>query len=480
VVSRPEVSPPQTEGRARPTCRLACVRARRGLIATSLASLALGALAPTAAVAAGRPFIAPAARPTDHPDPSRHAYTVPEAPRSPACTRHFCVHWVAEGIDAPSPADLNGNGIPDFVEQVERVAERVRSIENGRLGWRKPKPDGRLGGGYGKTDVYLKELGGRLFGYAAPDRAPARQPARRLPRSLHGYLVLDNDYNRFEFPHTVQLNDLKVTFAHEYDHVLQFGYDAYQDPWFAESSAVWMENRVYDRIDDYLRYVRRWVRLFATPLTANSIRVYGSAVWEEWLTHRYGPGIVRRAWRRAIHSKPAGFSIAACDSAIRAIGGPGFGLDFARFARDLAEWRSGRVFREGPHYSDVPRQGNLPRDGRPLRAILNHTTFQLLRVHARRGRAVVVKAVAPRGVAAGLALVGRIGGERKGRSVSRLSFARRGGALAVRLARPGRFARITAVVVNADAREVGFSSHRLDWNYLTESAPFFVRARVVR
>ena len=46
-------------------------------------------------------FRAPAARPTDDPDPNRNAYTVPEAPRSPACSRNFCVHWVAEGIEAP-------------------------------------------------------------------------------------------------------------------------------------------------------------------------------------------------------------------------------------------------------------------------------------------------------------------------------------------------------------------------------------------
>ncbi len=51
-----------------------------------------------------------------------------------------------------------------------------------------------------------------------------------------------------------------MTFAHEYNHILQMGYDAYQDAWFAESTATWMENQVYDGIDDYLRYVRRWVK----------------------------------------------------------------------------------------------------------------------------------------------------------------------------------------------------------------------------
>jgi hypothetical protein len=442
--------------------------------------MALFALVPAGAAAAKDTltFIAPAARPTDHPDPSRHSYNVPEAPQSPACTAHFCVHWVAEGLDAPDLADADGNGVPDFVEEVQRVAEHVYSVENIELGWRPPKSDGARGGGHGETDVYLKEIGGRLFGYAAPDR-PHVDGRHRLPRRLDGYLVLDNDYSPFEFPGTMQLDDLEVTFAHEYDHVLQFGYDAYQDPWFAESSAVWMEDRVYDGIDDYLRYVRRWVRLADTPLTASSMRVYGSAVWNEWLAHRYGPAIVRAAWERAIHTKPAGFSVAAYDAAIRTAGGSGFSRDFARFARDLAEWRTGTVFREGGRYADVPRQAGLPRDGRVLHDALNHATFQLLRVHAESGRAVRIAATAPRGVPAGLALVGRIGSERGGRAVSRLDFEPRGGALTVRLAHPGRFQRITAVLVDADTREDGFSARRLDWDYLAESARFSVRADVV-
>jgi hypothetical protein len=456
------------------------VQARWRLIAVSLASMALLALAPASAAAGDQwIFRAPAARPTDHPDPNRNAYTVPEAPHSPACTRHFCVHWVAEGIDAPSLADANGDGVPDYVERVQGVAEHVYSVENGKLGWRAPRSDGRKGGGRGKTDIYLDEIGGALFGYAAPDRGQATR-AHRLPRHLHGYLVLDNNYDPFEFPGTTPLHDLEVTIAHEYDHILQFGYDAYQDAWFAESSAVWMEDQVYNGINDYLRYVRRWVRPYDTPLTANSIKEYGSAVWNKWLAHRYGRAIVRSAWSRAVHTRPGGFSVAAYNSAIEAAGGSGFSRDFARFAADLPEWRTDRVFPEGHLYPDVSRQGSLPNGGAVLERRLNHTTFQLLRLHARGGRALVVRAMAPRGIAAGLALVGRIGSERHGRVVKVTRFRGRGGRLTARISRPGRFSRLTAVLVNADASESGFSARRLDWSYLTDSAPFRVSARLVR
>ncbi|MGB7587337.1 MAG: MXAN_6640 family putative metalloprotease, partial [Solirubrobacterales bacterium] len=288
------------------------------------------------------------------------------------------------------------------------------------------------------------------------------------------------DYDPFEYPGTTQLDDLEVTFAHEYNHILQMGYDAYEDPWFTESTAVWMEDQVYNGVDDYLRYVRRWVKSFDTPLTANSAREYGSAVWNDWLSHRYGRGIIREAWARAAHTKPAGFSVSAYESAIRAAGRSDFDLDFSRFARDTAEWRTGTVFREGPLYPDVPRQANLPSDGQPLRRQLNHATFELLRVHAGDSRAVVISALAPAGVSTAVALVGRIGGERRGRVVSRLNFKPNGGPMSVRLADPGRFARVTAVLVNADTSASGFSFRSLDWNYLTDTVPFRVRARVVR
>jgi hypothetical protein len=449
------------------------------LIGASLASAAILVTVPAAASADDQwVFRAPAARPTDHPDPNRNAYTVPEAPRSPACSRHFCVHWVAEGIDAPALTDSDGDGVPDYVARVQEVAEHVHSIENEKLGWREPKSDGRKGGDRGKTDIYLDQIGGALFGYAAPDRGQGTK-AHRLPRRLHGYLVLDNDYDPREFPGTMPEDDLEVTLAHEYTHILQFGYDAYQDAWFAESSAVWMEDEVYPDIDDYLRYVRRWVKRYDTPLTANSIKEYGSAVWNKWLAHRYGQAILRRAWARAVHTKPGGFSVSAYNSAIEAAGGSNFSRDFARFARDLPEWRTDSVFSEADSYPDVARQGSLPLGGRVLDRSLNHTTFQLLRLHAHGGRAIVLKASAPLGAAAGLALVGRIGSERRGRVISRLNFKQNGGRMAVHITRPGRFSRLTAVLINADTSASGFSARRLDWAYLTDTAPFRVSARLL-
>jgi Family of unknown function (DUF6055) len=456
----------------------------RGRLAT-LAFVALGIFPAAASAHAPRPFIQPRPRPTEALErpgegitPSRTSYTVPEAPASPACEVNFCVHWVDKGLEAPNLKDTDGDGVPDYVERILAIAEHVHSVENGKLGWKEPLSDGALGGGHGETDIYLAEIGGELFGYAAPDRDQAVDG--RQPRHLHGYLVLDNDYSPFEFPGTEPGHDIKVTLAHEYNHILQFGYDAYEDPWFAESTAVWMEDQVYNGINDYLRYVRRWVKLWQTPLTANSIKEYGSAVWNQWLARHYGRAIIREAWAGADTDYPDGFSVAAYERAIHADGPSSFGRDFTRFAADVAEWRTGIGFRESYLYPDVPRQGKLALGTPPSTRRLNHTTFSLIGVHARTGRAVEVTVEAPEGIDAGLALVGRIGSERHGRTVKAVAYAPAGGKLNVTLADPARFQRITAVVVNADASASGYNARHLDWRYLTDQIPFGISGRIVR
>ena len=382
--------------------------------------------------------------------------------------------------DAPPLADRKpANGRPDYVDLVERVAERSFAVENGRLGWRRPTSDGRRGGSRGKVDIYLVQLGikggaSQLFGYAPPDLGPTR-------RSRSGYLVLDDDFARSEYPGSRPLQALKVTTAHEYNHIVQYGYDLFQEDWHAEASSVWMEEEVFDGGNDYLTFLPEWTRRSGSSLTSIAgNKEYGAGVWYLWLARRYGDGIVRSTWRRA--RRNLGFySAGNVDRALRAAGPSDLGRDFARFSRDLAEWRTGGFFEEGNTFPDVHRRGRLRPGARSLGWPLDHLSFKLLRVPTWRGRAVEVTARVPAGVRSAVGLVGRIGTERGGRVISRLRFARTGGRITVGLPRPGRFDRLTAVLVNADARlrrPLRFLSLPLSWAYDHERVRFAVSARL--
>src|SRR3954453_4697512 len=98
------------KGSSRVKCRFAWVRGISKLLGVTLAaaSVLLGAAPGVAAAADPWVFRAPSAPPTDKPDPNRHTYTEKQAPQSPSCTPHFCVHWVARGADAPSLLDADG------------------------------------------------------------------------------------------------------------------------------------------------------------------------------------------------------------------------------------------------------------------------------------------------------------------------------------------------------------------------------------
>jgi hypothetical protein len=417
------------------------------------------------------------ARPTNGAsDPAGDGYTVTEA--TPYCRSggKFCIHYVTSTEDAPPLADTSpANGVPDYVETMASEFEFVYSVENGRLGWVAPKSDGTRGGN-GRTDVYIKQIGNRgIFGYAAPEQNSV---------SSYAYLVMDDDYSEFGFANPIDA--LRVTAAHEYNHVLQFTYDRFEDVWMFESTAVWMEDLVYPAINDYLGFVDSWAGCTDAPLTAaapggacNS-KIYGSAVWNHWIDARYGADAVRRAWELADTTSPTPhFAPDAYDESVKAEGGAGFGDEFGVLSAAVAEWRApASPFPDHASYPDAARTGSLTVGGTPLAVGLDHTTFKLVDVTGTAGHTgIELYADAPAGLDAALALVGRTGADpAAGATTTVLQRLPGGGSGGVSLPNPGGYGRITAVLVNADASQSGFAGQ--DWVW-TRDDQVFQNVRVV-
>jgi hypothetical protein len=425
------------------------------------------------------------ARPTDGAaDPQDSGYTVPEANASPSCSAHFCAHWVDSGDDAPDLADGNGDGVPDYVDTVLSTAEESYSVENGQLGWRAPKSDGTLGGSVGKVDIYLKQLGGTgIYGYSAPD--PSQQ--NEGDNALFAYLVIDNDFQSSEFPgYASPLTPLQVTLAHEYNHVLQFGYDFNQDTWFLESTAVWMEGKVFPAAHDYLQYLPGWVQLTRQPLTTfngtdpndrHNLKVYGTAVWNKWLDQQFGPNVIRGAWEDSLSTTPSSFAVAAYDRSIRQHDGKGFADQFDRFAAATAEWQATNSgFPEGSLYPDVTRAGNVSVNGAPETPKLNHTTYALFNIRPTSAPRIRLGMRASVGTAAAVAIVGRTGALPGGTENVVLKELPKGGAGSVTIANPSDYSRLTAVLINSDAKLTGKATPTTgDFIYSNDNKPYYAR-----
>jgi hypothetical protein len=424
------------------------------------------------------------ARPTDgSADPEENGWGVPEALRSPLCTTYYCVHWVTLGRDAPPLADGNANGVPDWVETVAAVAENVHAVENGQLGWRTPKSDGGRGGGTGKTDIYLSDIGGSgIYGYTATDTQSIRS------RSVASYVVVDNDFVRAQFPrYSSPRTPLEVTLAHEYNHVLQFTYDAFEDTWMFESTAVWMEGKVYPAALDYRQYLPGWVHLSGQPITTfngrnpndrRNVKVYGSAVWNKWLDARYGQEVVRGAWEDSFGTPPGSFGPAAFNASIRRHGGRGFSYEFDRFAAATAEWQARNSgFPDGALYPDVVRRGSMGLNGGRRVLRLNHTAFALIALPSSTARRVDLRMTAPRGTASAFALVRRVGGRPGGTATITIKVLPRGGTATIAIPAGSSFRRLTAALVNSDYHQRGYSGSRGDWLFTNDRQRFVVTAR---
>ena len=425
------------------------------------------------------------ARPTDgNQDVFGDGYPA-AAPIASAESPHFCVFWVnAPGFaDAPSLTDADVNGVPDYVESVLEIAEYSHSVEvaPGAMGWRAPKPD-RTGCGSdpsARSDIYLKQLGDLgLFGYQAVDPGQGRE------RSQYGYLVLDNDYSKNEYGYDDPTLPLSVTAAHEYNHLLQVAYDTYQQSWFLEATATWSEEQVYPDANDWVSYVSAFARYPGEPITAmnfqpddpRSLRMYGTATWNHWLDGGgggFGAGVIRRAWELSDATDPPDYALAAYGKAIGKAGGTSFPREFVPFAAATAEWRAGAGnLADHASYPDVNRKGTLTR-GATKTLNLDHTAYRLLDVPPTDAGRLRLKVDVDEGVRSGLALVGRTGDVLSGQVVQRVDYLEKGGKGSVTLSDPGRFERITAVLVNADDRVKGFLGG--DWVYKKNAVRFKAR-----
>jgi len=219
-------------------------------------------------------------------------------------TTHLRIHYTTVMTDAvyhPSEDVDPANGVPDYVDWVAEDLEYVWSTEISSMGWLQPPPDAGEGGDT-RYDVYLKNCP-PYYGYVnytggfAGDNP--NSPTVSETNAYYSYMVLENDFVAFDGD---RRENIRVTAAHEFNHAIQVGYDGTEATWLMESTAAWIEDEVYDDINDNYQFLDK---LFSTPdLTLDT--GYLSYTYSRWIFMRYisehhgGQATVRRIWEHTV------------------------------------------------------------------------------------------------------------------------------------------------------------------------------------
>jgi hypothetical protein len=135
------------------------------------------------------------------------------------------------------------------------------------------------------------------YGYAVPE-GPGPEPWN----DYYSYLVLHRNFIGFppnDDPEGNPAGAAKATAAHEFHHCVQFAYDADDMLWFMEADAVYMEDVVYDHVNDNYNYLYMFFNDPEAALSEYSYRMYACFVWPLYLAQKFDTSLMVSVWEGA-------------------------------------------------------------------------------------------------------------------------------------------------------------------------------------
>ncbi|MBI3195160.1 MAG: hypothetical protein HYZ34_11960 [Ignavibacteriae bacterium] len=234
----------------------------------------------------------------------------------------FQIFYDTAGSDAPTMLRNIGDDVEpipgtveEFVDSVGRFFNEVWEYEINILGYPAPPLDGS-----NLYKINIREFGLGYYGWTQYESEIAPSP---LPR-YRTYIEIDNDF-RWVYSSSRGIPGMKVTAAHEFHHAIQLGnYGVREDDrYFYEITSTWMEDVVYDEVNDYFQYQSNNLARssqFSRP-DLNFKRFdgqieYSRSVWGKFIEERYSKDVMKRTWEH-LPNLP---SLYAIDHALTEIG----------------------------------------------------------------------------------------------------------------------------------------------------------------
>jgi len=291
---------------------------------------------------------------------------------------HFMLHYDTVGTNAVPTEDLSQNGIPDYVDSAMAILDHVWDVEIGQLGFQPPL--GINGKPRSSYPIYFT-TSGIYYGWTTPDQKITALSGNKYT----SFIEINANFYQTHF-YTNGLNAMRVTCAHEFNHALQLGYtfridsfNNYTDLFFMEMTSTWLEDYIYNNVNDYYFYLKRFIpqadaiRFNATDQNSE----YANSIYLHMFQKEYGPKIVPEIWRE-IENEPA---LEALDKVLKRKGS-----SFARSHNQYACWLyftgtrsiSGSYFPEAAFYPELRLSDGLDALEQSLKALhMRHIKYEL-------------------------------------------------------------------------------------------------------
>jgi hypothetical protein len=194
----------------------------------------------------------------------------------------FRLEFDTTGTHAVPLADLNTNGIPDYIDRAGEYADESWRVMVESLGYVDPLIPG--------SPYRIRFLKQGSYGYTQPSGSTT-------------FIVVHSTFDGFprnDDPDGDQLGALKVTIAHELKHAIQYATSRWLGetggvPW-VEMDATMMEEVVYPQVNDYVSYTGSG-SIFTNP-TSSVPGSYSMASFSLFYHERVGPWFWVDVWNR--------------------------------------------------------------------------------------------------------------------------------------------------------------------------------------
>lgn len=204
-------------------------------------------------------------------------------------TQDFNVIYTLEGQDASTA---------EYAQGVATALQNIIDVQLRRVGWAAPVRDAD-----GRYRAYIGQANGSM-GYTKPIQIVFDNPSTpnvRETNAARAVLVIDNDFAGMG-KKAPKESLARATATHEFNHVVQFGYDALEGlNWLYEATASWTETTTVGSDQDATDYV---ATDFAAPEVCWTTPTQGFdyAQWTllQSLADSYGEGFIVRIWESAV------------------------------------------------------------------------------------------------------------------------------------------------------------------------------------